>query len=162
MLILILGLTLAGLVTFLVLRIKYPSTGNYDGFDTHDFFTFMSWVFGFTALFLVIAICCLAPTVATESVLDSKIEMYQEENANIEQDIDKIVKEYLKHEYNTYTDLSANESSITFVTLFPELRADTLVQQQLEIYVDNNAKIKSLKESKIDIARKKWILYFGK
>lgn len=162
MLILLLGITLVGLVAFLVLRIKYSSSQRYDFFDTHDFFTLMSVFFGIVALSFVIAICCLATTVATESVLDSKIEMYQEENANIEQDIDQIVKEYMKHEQDTYTDISANESSITFVTLFPELKADTLVQQQLEIYINNNEKIKSLKESKIDIARKKWILYFGK
>lgn len=161
MLLLILGVTLAGFITFLVARANCP-IGRYCDFTTRDFFTLMSVILGVVALILVIAICCLATTVATESVLDNKIAMYQEENANIEQDIDKIVKEYLEHEYDTFTDLSADESSITFVTLFPELKSDTLVQQQLEIYLNNNAKIKSLREEKIDIARKKWILYFGK
>lgn len=75
MLILLLGVTLVCLVAFLVLRIKYPSTSGY--FDTHDFFTLMSVFLGFVALSLIIAICCLATTVATESVLDSKIEMYK-------------------------------------------------------------------------------------
>lgn len=161
MLILILGIALAALIVFLVLRVKYSSERSID-FDTHDFFTAMPWVFGFVVLGLVIAICCLSTTVATESTIDSKIEMYQEENTNIEQDIDKIVKEYLEHEHDTFADLKTEESSITLVTLFPELKSDTLVQQQLEIYVDNNAKIKSLKEEKIDIAKIKWILYFGK
>ena len=55
-------------------------------------------------------------------------------NTNIEQDIDKIVKEYLEHEHQTFADLKPEESSITLVTLFSELKADTLVQQQLEIY----------------------------
>ena len=68
----------------------------------------------------------------------------------------------MKHEQDTYADLKTEESSITLITLFPELKSDALVQQQLEIYVDNNAKIKSLKEEKIDIAKKKWVLYFGK
>lgn len=160
MLILILGIALAALVAFLVLRVKYPSKHSLD-LDAHDFFTIMSWVLGFVILGLVIAICCLSTTVATESTIDSKIEMYQEENTNIEQDIDKIVKEYLEHEHETFADLKTEESSITLVTLFPELKSDTLVQQQLEIYVENNAKIKSLKEEKIDIAKIKWILYFG-
>ena len=161
MLILILGIALAALVAFLVLRVKYPSKHSID-IDAHDFFTAMSLVFGFVVLGLVIAICCLSTTVATESTIDSKIEMYQEENTNIEQDIDKIVKEYLEHEHDTFANLKTEESSITLVTLFPELKSDTLVQQQLEIYVYNNAKIKSLKEEKIDIAKIKWILYFGK
>ena len=54
------------------------------------------------------------------------------------------------------------ESSITLVTFFPELKSDTIVQQQLEIYVANNAKIKSLKEKKINLIKIRWILYFGK
>lgn len=76
--------------------------------------------------------------------------------------IDKIVKEYLEHEHDTFEDLKTEESAITLVTLFPELKSDTLVQQQLEIYVKNNAQIKYLKEEKIEIAKDKWLLYFGK
>lgn len=163
MLILILGIALVAMITFLVLRAKNLNERRSFKFDAHDFFfTAMSWVFGILVLVLVIAICCLSTIVATESTIDSKIEMYQEENTNIEQDIDKIVKEYLEHEHDTFADLKTEESSITLVTLFPELKSDTLVQQQLEIYVDNNAKIKSLKEEKIDIVKIKWILYFGK
>ncbi len=86
----------------------------------------------------------------------------KEENAIIEKDIDRIVDTYLKHEQDTYADLKTEESSIALVTLFPELKSDTLVQQQLEIYVYNNAKIKRLKEDRIDITKLKWILYFGK
>lgn len=160
MLILILGLTLIAFVTFLVLRVKYPSRNSYH-FDVHDFFTAMSLVFGIISLGIIIAICCLTPKVATESVIDSKIAMYQEENANIEQDIDKIVQEYLVHEHDTFADLK-KESSITLVTLFPELKSDTLVQQQLEIYVANNAKIIALREEKIELAKIRWVLYFGR
>ena len=160
MLILILCIALVALVAFLKLRVKYPSKDIIC--DTHAFFTVMSWVFGFVVLGLVIAICHLSTTVATESTIDSKIEMYQEENTNIEQDIDKIVKEYLEHEHDTFADLKTEESSIVLVTLFPELKSDTLVQQQLEIYVEKKKKIKSLREEKIDIAKLKWLLYFGK
>lgn len=161
MLILILGLTLIAFITFLVLRVKHPSTDNWFH-DVHDFFTAMSWLFGLISLGFIIAICCLTPKVATESVIDSKIAMYQEENANIEQDIDRIVQEYLMHEHETFTDLKTEESSITLVTLFPELKSDTLVQQQLEIYVANNTKIKALREEKIELGKIKWILYFGR
>lgn len=157
MLILILGLVLVAFIIFFVLRVKYSVS-----LDTDAFFTTMSWVFGIVAIGLVIAVCCLSTKVVTKSTIDSKIEMYQEENANIEQDIDKIVKEYLEHEHDTFADLKTEESSITLVTLIPELKSDTLVQQQLNIYVSNNAKIKELKEEKIDIAKVKWILYFGR
>lgn len=161
MLILILGVVLVFFITFLILRVKYPNEGNYD-FCVHDFFNVMSVIFGLSVVGLIVAICCLSTTVATESTIDNKIEMYQEENANIEGDIDKIVKEYLEHEHNTFYDLKTEESSITLVTLFPELKSDNLVQQQIEIYVENNTKIKRLREEKIDITKIKWILYFGK
>lgn len=163
MLVLLLGIAIVAFVSFLVLRTKYPSTKTYAAeLDTHDFFVFMCWIFGFIVLGLIITICCLLPGVATASRIDRKIEMYQEENANIEQDIDTIVKEYVEHEHDTFADLKTEESSITLVTLFPELKSDTLVQQQLEIYVDNNAKLKALKEEKIDVVKRKWLLYFGK
>ena len=161
MLILFLGLSLIALVIFLVLRVKYPCTGS-SNLDVHDFFTIMSWIFGLIFIDIFITICFLVTQVATESVIDNKIEMYQEENTNIEEDIDKIVKEYLAHEHNTFADLKTEESSITLVTLFPELKSDTLVQQQLEIYVANNAKIKELREEKIELAKSRWILYFGR
>ena len=161
MLILGLVVVLIAFVVFLVLRVKYPSRHDNE-FDTHSFFTFMSWVLGLVALTFIINIWSLSIEVATESTIDSKIAMYQEENANIERDIDKIVREYLEHEHNTFADLKTEESSITLVTLFPELKADTLVQQQLEIYVANNASIKQLREEKINMAKTKWILYFGR
>lgn len=155
---LILGLVVVfvAFVVFLVLRVKYPSE--------NIKFTFMmiSIFLGVVACALIIEICGLSIEVATENIIDSKIAMYQEENANIEKDIDKIVKEYLEHEHNTFADLKTEESSITLVTLFPELKADTLVQQQLEIYVANNASIKQLREEKINMAKTKWILYFGR
>ena len=53
------------------------------------------------------------------------------------------------------------ESSITLVSLYPELKADTLVTKQIEVYIDNNKKIKNLKEKKINLSVKKWWLYFG-
>ena len=160
MVILIFGIALVALIVFLVLRVKYPSEENYL-LDSHSFFTFMSWVSGIVVLGSFISFCSLSTTVSTENTIDEKIKMYQEENANIEKDIDKVVKEYLKHEHDTYADLK-NESSITLVTLFPDLKSDNLVQQQLNIYVRNNSTIKYLKEEKIDISKKKWILYFGR
>lgn len=153
MLSLILGVVIILLVVFLILWKIYPKRE--DGFSIMSMFCVMA-IIG-----LLIPICTLSTTVATESTIDSKIAMYEEENTKIEQDIDRIVEHYLKYEQDTFANLK-DESPITLVTLFPELKSDALVQQQLEIYVDNNAEIKSLKEEKIDIAKKKYLLYFGK
>lgn len=160
MLTLILVLLIAAMVASIIVSSKTESHG-YSEFSVHSLFFGLAWFFGIATCGIVIAICCIVPQVATASTIDSKIAMYQEENATIEQDIDRVVDAYLEHEHETFADLKTEESSITLVTLFPELKSDTLVQQQLEIYVANNAKIKELKEAKIDIAKKKWLIYFG-
>jgi len=90
-----------------------------------------------------------------------KIEMYQEENTKIETQINVLVKEYMNYEQETFAEFKS-ESTMTLVSLFPELKSDELVQQQMKVYVENNNKIKALKESLIDLKLAKWLLYFGK
>lgn len=93
--------------------------------------------------------------------IDDKIAMYQEENAAIEEQISDMVEAYMQYESDVFTEI-ADKSPITIVTLYPELKSDKLVESQIEIYIDNNSKIKSLKESKIDANVTRWWAYFGK
>ena len=122
---------------------------------------------GFTAaigivasLISIIAIIVLCVCVSDYRVIDDKIAMYQEENAKIEEQIAETVKQYQQYETDIFTDV-APDSSITLVALYPELKADTLVQAQIDVYIKNNEKIKSLKEDKINGSVNKWWLYFG-
>ena len=87
--------------------------------------------------------------------------MYEEENASIEESIDVTVRSYMDFEASTYGELK-DKDAINLVSLFPELKSDTLVQKQIEVYVANNDKIKQLKEEKIDLSKSKWKLYFGR
>ena len=50
---------------------------------------------------------------------------------------------------------------MTLVSLFPELKSDTLVSQQISIYTSNQREIKRLKEEKIDLIKMRWLLFFG-
>lgn len=95
------------------------------------------------------------------SVIDDRIAMYQEENKNIEEQISIAIKNYQDHEADVFGDLKP-ESAITLVTNYPELKSDRLVQGQLEVYVENNAKIKELREAKIMGSVTRWWGYFGK
>jgi hypothetical protein len=110
---------------------------------------------------LIIACCCLTVDVKTESVLDKKIAMYQEENAKIEAQISEIVQHYMAYEGQVFKDSRSSENAMTLAALFPELKSDTLVQKQIEVYAANNARIKKLKEDKVSLGTEKWILYFG-
>ena len=116
----------------------------------------------FTAI-LIITICVGVVLIlfnAKLSVIDDKIEMYSQENAKIEEQISEVVKQYQEYEKEVFTEVSP-ENSIALVSLYPELKSDTLVQQQIEVYVANNQKIKELNEEKIDAKVIKWWLYFG-
>ena len=127
--------------------------------DSYYCFSMVTCVF---IIILIISICGLWTQVATEeNMCDKKIAMYQEENTTIEQSIDQVVQEYMEHEEDTFAELKTDGSPITLVNLFPELKSDTLVQQQIEIYVANSDKIKNLKEEKINLGTAKWLLYFG-
>ena len=122
---------------------------------------------GFTAIIgimasviSIIAIIVLCVCVSNYRVIDEKIAMYQEENAKIEEQIAETVKQYQQYETEIFTEV-APDSAITLVALYPELKADTLVQAQIDVYIKNNEKIKSLKEDKINGTINKWWLYFG-
>lgn len=54
------------------------------------------------------------------------------------------------------------ESLITLVQLYPDLKSNDLVKKQMDIYVNNNKKIKKLKTKKLNISKTKWWLYLRK
>ena len=125
---------------------------------SHDGFPFFS---SLIVGGLIIGILCCWKDISTEHVLDQKIAMYEEENTSIEESISSIVEGYMDYESNAYSDLKSQDF-IELVTNFPDLKANALVQEELGVYIENNQKIKELKEEKIELSTKKWLLYFGK
>ena len=108
-----------------------------------------------TIVSIVLLICVL-----NRVNIEKKIALYEEENAKIEQQIADTVKQYQEYETGIFTEVSP-EDSITLVALYPELKSDTLVQSQIEVYVENNRSIKELKSSAINASVYRWWLYFG-
>ena len=98
--------------------------------------------------------------VSNGRIMDEKITMYQEENNKIEKQLDTLVSNYMNYESNTYEKFKS-ESSVTLVSMYPELKSDKLVEEQISVYEENNKKIRELKEDKINLKVKKWWLYFG-
>ena len=92
--------------------------------------------------------------------VDGKVAMYQEENEKIEQDVSEIARQYMEHENQTF-DMSRISSSTTLVQMYPELQSSEIVQKQIDIYYENNKKIKSLKNTEYNAKKAKFILYFG-
>ena len=109
----------------------------------------------------VIASVILFISVINRVGIDKKIAMYEEENTEIEQQIADVVTQYQEYEAGIFTEV-APESAMTLVALYPELKSDTLVQSQIEVYADNNKQIKELKCKAINASVIRWWLYFGK
>lgn len=102
----------------------------------------------------------LGISVSNGRTIDEKIAMYQEENNKIEKQIDTLVSNYMNYESDTYEKIKS-ESPITLVSMYPELKSDKLVEEQISVYETNNNRIRILKEDKINLKVKKWWLYFG-
>lgn len=109
---------------------------------------------------LFVIVIFLGISVSTGRTIDEKISMYQEENTKIEKQIDTLVSNYMNYESDTYEKFKS-ESSITLVSMYPELKSDKLVEEQISVYEENNKKIREFKEDKINLKVKKWWLYFG-
>ena len=87
--------------------------------------------------------------------------MYEQENAAIEQSVDVLVKDYYRHESDTYSSLTP-EIAVLFASAYPELQSNELATKQLEIYVENNNNIKELKKDQINLSKNRFWLYFGR
>ena len=92
--------------------------------------------------------------------LDDKIAMYEQENTVIDQSVDVLVKDYYRHESDTYSSLTP-ENAVLFASAYPELQSNELATKQLEIYVENNNNIKELKKEQINLSKNRFWLYFG-
>ena len=113
--------------------------------------------------FLVVSLISaiiLTIQVSNLSVIDQKVEMYEQENTKIEQQIEMAVIAYQQHEKDVFTTVKPN-SYMQLVSLYPELKSDTLVKTQIKTYQSNNKKIKELKEQAINGNVARWWLYFG-
>ena len=107
-------------------------------------------------VFFITGICRLAES----RIIDTKIAMYFEENTNIETNVTTTVEKYLEHEYNIFNNLQGEDIQ-TLLVVYPEINSNELVKRQVEIFVENNNKIKELKEQKLNIEVWKWWVYFG-
>ena len=114
-------------------------------------------VVGFFAL---LGLIIVGVNIKSLSVIDDRIAMYEEENARIEQQVADVVEQYQKYETDIFREV-APESAVTMVSLYPELKSDSLVQAQIEVYTENNKTIRDLRDKQIKGNVYRWWLYFG-
>lgn len=127
----------------------------------------MASIGGICLFIVMIALVWNISDVIQLKIIDQQIEMYQEENSNIQNSISEIIGNYMNYEQGTYAKSleSMDLKSLDIVVLsqlYPDLKANEMVNQQINIYQENNNKVKELKEKKLKCKLSKWWLYFGK
>ncbi|MBR2859142.1 MAG: hypothetical protein IKB90_03530 [Alistipes sp.] len=159
MLIVILAIGLAFLVAGVILYFTSPR-----GWNKPDYSCFYEVCIGIGAVISIITFIVMIAVgihLSGRMVVDDKIALYKQENANIEEQVSTLVEEYKDYESNTLKEFS-NQSPTVLVSLYPELKSNELVTKQIDLYVANNEKIKALECERIGYKSFAWWLYFGK
>ena len=116
-----------------------------------DFIEDLIFISGIMAFILLISIStCTYEYYEKITLVDQRIQLYTEQNKDIENKVGLVVDKYLKHEKDTYATLKP-KTKITLASTYPELQSNKLVQQQIQLYNENNKKITNCKLQKINL-----------
>ena len=99
-------------------------------------------------------------TVASGFGIQEKIQIYEDQNTQIEQSIDAAVKAYCEHEQITYTKMSDGAVALV-AAAYPELASSELVKTQMDVWTSNSHELKDLNSKLVDFHRAQYFLYFG-
>lgn len=108
------------------------------------------------AVALIIVACFYTQTALT---VNDKLDMYEAENKEIEERVDMVAVHYTQYELSAIQ--LAKMDTETLVMTYPELKNNTVVLKQIDVYTKNNDKIKKLKEEKIDLKPYQFWIYLG-
>ena len=142
MLTLVLLIVIAICVVLIFCAIKTDCTES----DEIGFLIFLSGLASFILLMAVLV--CTFNYYKITTLADQKIKLYTEQNKDIENKVGLVVNKYFEHEKDTYAELKP-KTKITLVSTYPELQSNKLVQQQIQLYNENNKKITNCKLQKI-------------
>ena len=81
-----------------------------------------------------------------KTTTDSKLKVLTEQNELVLTQIEPLVQQALNYESNTYKELKLTpENIVAFGNMYPQLQANSFIQSQINIIVENQKEIKDLK-----------------
>lgn len=100
--------------------------------------------------FTVIIICVLIGVGASynnvKSTANAQLEVLNEQNEIVLAQIEPLVQQALNYESNTYKEFKLTpENIVAFGNMYPQLQANSFIQSQINIIVENQKEIKDLK-----------------
>ena len=128
--------------------------------DAEELFAILAILMVVVALVALIIGIWLGVTTQRMNYIDEKIDYLEAENAKIDEEVLSIVTSFQGHETEFYENFK-NTSATTLINLYPELKSDTLVNKQIEIYLKNRNEIKELQLQNIEASVYRWWAYFG-
>lgn len=81
-----------------------------------------------------------------KSTAASKLEVLNEQNELVLTQIEPLVQQAMNYESNTYKEFKLTpENIIAFGSMYPQLQANSFIQSQINIIIENQKEIKDLK-----------------
>ena len=95
---------------------------------------------------LVVTIVAGVKYNSIKSTANAQLEVLNEQNEVVLAQIEPLVQQALNYESNTYKEFKLTpENIIAFGNMYPQLQANTFIQSQINIIVENQKEIKDLK-----------------
>jgi len=110
--------------------------------------------------FIMVTTIVVGLDYSSSMIIDEKIAYLTEENLIIEKQIETVVSNYQNYEQSTFEKFKVEPNVLMATFIFPELKSDKLVQQQIELYRANHSLIKELELNKISYKVHGWWLFF--
>ena len=86
------------------------------------------------------------------STIDSRLAVLEEQNTTVLTQVEPLVQQALNYESSTYKDLKLDVNKlIIFAQLYPELKANSFLNKQIDIILANQEEIKQLKLDKASL-----------
>lgn len=83
------------------------------------------------------------------STIDNRLAVLEEQNTTVLTQVEPIVQQALNYESSTYKDLKLDVNKlIIFAQMYPELKANSFLNKQIDIILANQEEIKQLKLDK--------------
>ena len=86
------------------------------------------------------------------STINSRLAVLEEQNTTVLTQIEPLVQQALEYESNTYKDLKLDAAKIiAFTQLYPDLKANSFLNKQIDIIIANQEEMKQLKLDKASL-----------
>ena len=103
-------------------------------------------VFFFTVVTIGILIGVGVSYNNVKSTAASKLEVLNEQNEIVLKQLEPLVQQALNYESNTYKEFKlTSENIVAFGNMYPQLQANSFIQSQINVIVENQKEIKDLK-----------------